>query len=118
MIHSGVVAGEFTALRGEIVARNSRRAVAMNVKMIAVVCLLLFTGSPLAAQDVDYVRDVKPILRERCYSCHGAARQKAGLRLDTAVLIPARGRERPCHRGRPERRERLDRPGDCQCGKQ
>ena len=35
----------------------------------------------------DYLRDVKPVLKARCYSCHGALKQKAGLRLDTAELI-------------------------------
>ena len=40
------------------------RAVAMKVKTIAVVYLLVFTGSSLAADDVDYLRDVKPILHE------------------------------------------------------
>jgi cytochrome c553 len=36
---------------------------------------------------VDYARDVRPILAARCASCHGAIRQKAGLRLDTAALM-------------------------------
>ncbi len=31
---------------------------------------------------VEYVRDVRPILAGRCYDCHGAAKQKGGLRLD------------------------------------
>ena len=39
-----------------------------------------------AAEPVDYLRDIKPILRERCYACHGALKQKAKLRLDTAAL--------------------------------
>jgi hypothetical protein len=36
---------------------------------------------------IDYARDIKPILAARCTSCHGAIRQKSGLRLDTADLI-------------------------------
>src|SRR6266849_5584055 len=40
--------------------------------------------SALAADPVDYLRDVKPILSQHCYSCHGAQKQKSGLRLDTA----------------------------------
>jgi hypothetical protein len=36
---------------------------------------------------VDYVRDIKPVLSKRCYSCHGGLQQKAGLRLDTAALM-------------------------------
>src|SRR5580693_4651482 len=44
---------------------------------------------------VDYLRDVKPLLQSRCYSCHGALRQKAGLRLDTAPLIRKGGDNGP-----------------------
>ena len=36
---------------------------------------------------VDYSRDIKPILKERCFACHGALKQKAGLRFDTAALM-------------------------------
>jgi hypothetical protein len=39
-----------------------------------------------AAGAVDYLKQVKPLLRERCYACHGPLKQKAGLRLDTAAL--------------------------------
>jgi ankyrin repeat protein len=35
-----------------------------------------------AAVKVDYERDVKPLLAENCYSCHGIEAQQAGLRLD------------------------------------
>src|SRR5690606_19817207 len=35
----------------------------------------------------DYLTQIKPVLQERCYACHGALKQEAGLRLDTAVLI-------------------------------
>ena len=31
---------------------------------------------------VDFARDVQPILRQQCYSCHGPEKQKNGLRLD------------------------------------
>ena len=39
------------------------------------------------ADGVDYERDIKPVLKVRCYACHGALKQEAGLRLDTGVLI-------------------------------
>jgi ankyrin repeat protein len=44
----------------------------------------LFTAT-LTAQDagkVDFGRDVQPILRQQCYSCHGPTQQMNGFRLD------------------------------------
>lgn len=41
----------------------------------------------LAAGEVDYLRDIKPLLKARCYSCHGALKQKAGLRIDTVASM-------------------------------
>ncbi|MDR3405815.1 MAG: PSD1 and planctomycete cytochrome C domain-containing protein [Chthoniobacter sp.] len=35
----------------------------------------------------DYVKDIKPLLKARCYACHGALKQKAKLRLDTVALM-------------------------------
>ncbi|WP_395737710.1 PSD1 and planctomycete cytochrome C domain-containing protein [Prosthecobacter sp.] len=34
------------------------------------------------ANAVDFVRDVRPIFQQHCYSCHGDKKQKSGLRLD------------------------------------
>jgi mono/diheme cytochrome c family protein len=57
----------------------------------------MLAGAPslIAADAVDYVRDVKPILRQHCASCHGALRQKGGLRLDHAALIRQGGDSGP-----------------------
>ncbi|MBI2480456.1 MAG: DUF1553 domain-containing protein, partial [Planctomycetia bacterium] len=41
----------------------------------------------LLAADVDYERDIKPMLMEKCSACHGPLKQEAGLRLDAAALI-------------------------------
>jgi hypothetical protein len=38
-----------------------------------------------AGEPVDYLRDVKPILVKYCVSCHGPAKQRSDLRLDTAA---------------------------------
>src|SRR4051794_39474473 len=48
-----------------------------------------------APVEVSYEKDVKPILTARCASCHGAVRQKAGLRLDAAQLIRKGGKNGP-----------------------
>ncbi|MCP4783156.1 MAG: hypothetical protein GY903_07815 [Fuerstiella sp.] len=41
--------------------------------------------------DVDYQRDIKPVLKAKCYSCHGAIRQEANLRLDTVEFMQTGG---------------------------
>jgi len=47
-------------------------------------CLTLLVGQAAPAEEeVDYAKSLKPILRERCYACHGALKQEASLRLDT-----------------------------------
>src|SRR5262245_26519075 len=47
---------------------------------------LLLAGAPARARasgEIDFNRDIRPILSDACYSCHGpGARPKAGLRLD------------------------------------
>ena len=35
----------------------------------------------------DYARDVKPLLAQKCFACHGALRQESDLRLDAFGLI-------------------------------
>lgn len=44
-----------------------------------------------SAMAADYAKDIKPLLKERCYACHGALKQKAGLRLDTVALLKTGG---------------------------
>ena len=48
-----------------------------------------------AADSVDYLRDVKPILAAKCFACHGALKQQAGLRLDAAGAIRSGGDSGP-----------------------
>ena len=57
--------------------------------VLAAVVAVVMTGNAVAAEQpaVDYLREIKPLLKERCYACHGALKQEAGLRLDTAALI-------------------------------
>ena len=47
--------------------------------------ILIVFGCLIASSadaQVDYVRDVQPILEKHCYECHGAKTQKSGYRLD------------------------------------
>src|ERR1017187_1326012 len=58
------------------------------------------------ATPVDYASQIKPILTQHCVSCHGAAKPRGGLRLDTAAaalvggkggpaVLPGKGAESP-----------------------
>ncbi|QDT35518.1 DUF1553 domain-containing protein [Thalassoglobus polymorphus] len=55
------------------------------------VCCPLLGISTLIAEEVDYTRDVRPILSGRCFKCHGPdpETREAGLRLDEAIASRA-----------------------------
>lgn len=56
----------------------------VGVGSIAAAAAALFSTVQHAQQParVDFARDVQPILRQQCYTCHGPNEQKNGLRLD------------------------------------
>jgi hypothetical protein len=65
-------------------------------------------GAGLASAAVDFTRDVQPILRRNCYSCHGAGMQQSGFRLDDAeqalkggysgaAILPGKSEESPLY---------------------
>ncbi len=53
------------------------------------------SGPANGAEKVDYLTQIKPLLRERCFACHGALKQNNGLRLDTADFIKRGGKHGP-----------------------
>ncbi len=58
-------------------------------------CAVLFSARLAVAEEVDYLKDVKPVFQARCYSCHGALKQEASLRLDTGALLRTGGDSGP-----------------------
>ena len=59
----------------------------------------------MAAEPVDFVRDVRPILAAHCFDCHGDEKQESGLRLDAAAGLVAGGNSGPAIVAGQERRE-------------
>jgi hypothetical protein len=51
------------------------------------VVLIGVVASVASGEAVDYESQIKPILKARCFACHGALKQQAGLRLDTVSLM-------------------------------
>lgn len=62
----------------------------VRLRRILFACLLA-TTLPLAMCSTcvsdDYLRTIKPLLRERCFACHGALKQESGLRVDTVAAM-------------------------------
>lgn len=51
----------------------------------AIVLCCILPAAGVCAEEVataEYMRDVKPLLAEKCAACHGALKQEAGIRLD------------------------------------
>jgi mono/diheme cytochrome c family protein len=48
-----------------------------------------------ADEPVDYLKQIKPLLKERCFACHGALKQRGGLRLDTVAFMKEGGDSGP-----------------------
>jgi mono/diheme cytochrome c family protein len=47
-----------------------------------VIAFSLLTASALAAEKIDFARQVQPIFEQRCIECHGGKKQKSGIRFD------------------------------------
>jgi mono/diheme cytochrome c family protein len=56
---------------------------------------LSLAWSAAAAEPVDYGKDVKAVLKSRCFACHGALKQEAMLRLDTVAAMQKGGESGP-----------------------
>jgi len=54
-----------------------------NGLLLAPALLCLGVASALADAKVDFARDIQPVLQKNCLQCHGAEKQKGGLRLDS-----------------------------------
>jgi hypothetical protein len=82
-----------------------------TVQRIAILALLALTGTTFAQQQqpkLDFNRDVRPILADTCFKCHGfdPAARKAKLRLDIReeAIQPRKGLT-PIVPGRPDKSE-------------
>ncbi|VTU02006.1 colicin uptake protein : Protein containing planctomycete cytochrome C domain protein OS=Rhodopirellula baltica SWK14 GN=RBSWK_05713 PE=4 SV=1: PSCyt1: PSCyt2: PSD1 [Gemmataceae bacterium] len=70
------------------------------MRFLALLPLVALAPAAPAAEPVDYRRDIKPLLQERCYACHGSLAQKGKLRVDSGanmiragVVVPGKPAE-------------------------
>jgi mono/diheme cytochrome c family protein len=69
-------------------------------------------GKQVATGNIEFNRDIRPILSDNCFLCHGPdpANRKAGLRLDTEDgLFKPQGGDAPVVKGQPQASELLRR---------
>lgn len=66
--------------------RATRRWEGIAVAVCCALAIALSFGGTCQAQSLKFNRDIRPILADKCFACHGSdgARRKAGLRLDVA----------------------------------
>ncbi|MCP4943072.1 MAG: hypothetical protein GY924_13975, partial [Planctomycetaceae bacterium] len=53
------------------------------------------TESQTQPVTINYLTQIKPLLAEKCYSCHGALKQESELRLETVDLMQSGGDSGP-----------------------
>ena len=77
--------------------RRSLRSTQPLQVLLAWLCSAMLATVTAQTPDAvqQYEKQVRPVLRERCISCHGALRQEGGLRLDTASLLHQGGASGP-----------------------
>jgi hypothetical protein len=63
-------------------------------KSIFAGCAWLACSAALA-QAPDYLKQIKPLLKQRCYACHGGLKQESDLRLDTVANMRKGGGSGP-----------------------
>ncbi|MBL7194454.1 MAG: DUF1549 domain-containing protein, partial [Pirellulales bacterium] len=56
----------------------------LAIALTAAVVMLAGITPVLAKEGISFDRDIRPLLSENCYACHGPGEQEAGLRLDVA----------------------------------
>ena len=80
----------------------------MTHSRLTVLALAVFAAGPVRAGDVDFNRDVRPILSDNCFACHGPdeKKRKGDLRLDVRADAVTAGAIAP---GKPEKSTLVER---------
>src|SRR5262245_20175611 len=77
-----------------------------SVRCLSVLALICLPAASRAADTVDFGRDIRPILSDKCFKCHGPALQKSKLRLDQRDSAVEKGAITP---GKPKDSTLLER---------
>src|SRR5947209_17891554 len=83
----------------------------MSVRVPLGFLMTLGIAGTASAEPVRFNRDVRPILADACFSCHGPGQQKSGLRLDRpeSALKPNKRGDAAFVPGKPDASEAIRR---------
>jgi hypothetical protein len=78
---------------------------ALRHLVLVLVVVVVVVVPSLAQEPVAFVRQIAPVLREKCLTCHGPEKAKGGFRLDTFELMSKPGSSKlpPLVAGSPEK---------------
>jgi len=65
------------------VSESSRWGLLRWALLVGALSVPVQHGVAVAEEEFIFEKDVQPILKASCFSCHGASQMKSGLRLDT-----------------------------------
>ena len=65
----------------------------MNSKLIVAVAVLGLAGLARAEDKIDFAKQIRPIMADTCYKCHGEKKVKGKLRLDSAEAFQKGGKD-------------------------
>jgi hypothetical protein len=75
-------------------------------KMLAVLAVVAMAGVVRAEDKVDFAKQIRPIMADSCYKCHGEKKQKGKLRLDSLAAFQAGGKDgKVIEPGNPDKSE-------------
>jgi hypothetical protein len=87
--------GKVAGINRRDLMRSSNAVLTFGIWLALAAVWATVRGEDQTARPIDYLRDVKPLLRAKCFACHGALKQESGLRLDTADLAKKGGDSGP-----------------------
>ena len=70
---------------------QSDQSTAQLIASLACWLCVVITASATRPQPNLFDDHIRPLLKERCFACHGALRQEANLRVDTVIALSAGG---------------------------